>query len=75
MSFNNAYGLNDADVALYTAYYENTGDKDKSIEALLYYYGQEITRRIVQESEGQRIELVYKDGFDDRMSTKYVKIK
>ena len=69
MNFNNSSGVSEEDVALYNDYYEATGYKDRVIEALLFTIGEEETRRIVQESAGKRIELVWKDGSEDRLSS------
>lgn len=74
MKFNNESSIvSDEDVALYDAYYDVTGDKNKVIEALLFYYGEDTTRRIVQDSQGKRIVPIYKDGAEDRItSIKYI---
>ncbi len=69
MNFNNSSGVSEEDVALYNDYYEVTGHKDRVIEALIFTIGKDETRRIVQESAGKRIELVWKDGSEDRLSS------
>jgi len=69
MNIKNSSGVSDEDVALYNAYYETTGHKDRVIEALLFTLGEDETRRIVQDSAGKRIELVWKDGSEDRLSS------